>query len=106
MAHAKNHDYHILPPSLWPFICAISTFAMLTGAVMWMKTGTPWLLVITAEDGPNGAHAVAEALVKVDAAGKVQGIEYPTPSWEKTTNTPKRVSAREIDTMVAAMTKP
>ena len=22
MAHAKNHDYHILPPSLWPFLAA------------------------------------------------------------------------------------
>lgn len=70
------------------------------------QAGTPWLLVITAEDGPNGAHAVAEALVKVDAAGTVQGIEYPTPSWEKSTNTPKRVSAREIDAMVASMSKP
>ena len=36
MAHAKNHDYHILPPSIWPFIGAISAFLMLYGAVGWM----------------------------------------------------------------------
>ena len=37
MAHAKNHDYHILPPSLWPFLAAVGAFVMLTGAVFWMK---------------------------------------------------------------------
>ena len=37
MAHAKNHDYHILPPSIWPFISALSVFVMLAGAVLWMK---------------------------------------------------------------------
>ena len=37
MAHAKNHDYHILPPSLWPFLGAVGAFIMLTGAVFWMK---------------------------------------------------------------------
>jgi cytochrome c oxidase subunit 3 len=33
MAHETNHDYHILPPSPWPFLGAISAFAMLLGAV-------------------------------------------------------------------------
>ncbi|WP_299359164.1 cytochrome c oxidase subunit 3 [uncultured Paracoccus sp.] len=40
MAHAKNHDYHILTPSLWPFIGAIGAFVMLTGGVFWMKGET------------------------------------------------------------------
>ncbi len=43
MAHAKNHDYHILPPSIWPFIGAVSGFVMLFGAVMWMHEITPFL---------------------------------------------------------------
>jgi cytochrome c oxidase subunit 3 len=43
MAHAKNHDYHILPPSSLPFICAVSAFVMLFGAVLWMKGMTPWM---------------------------------------------------------------
>ena len=33
MAHAKNHDYHILNPSLWPLIGALFGFIMLVGAV-------------------------------------------------------------------------
>ena len=36
-AHAKNHDYHILPLSPWPFIGSVSAFLMMVGAVMWMK---------------------------------------------------------------------
>ena len=43
MAHAKNHDYHILPPSIWPFVGAVSGFVMLFGAVLWMHGMTPWL---------------------------------------------------------------
>ncbi len=43
MAHAKNHDYHILTPSSWPLLGAIAGFAMLTGAVLWMHGITPFL---------------------------------------------------------------
>ena len=52
MAHAKNHDYHILNPSVWPFIGAIGGFVMLFGAVLWMKEVTaadiplyPWVFI-------------------------------------------------------------
>ena len=43
MAHAKNHDYHILPPSIYPLIGAMGALAMLSGAVLWMQGITPWL---------------------------------------------------------------
>jgi len=43
MAHSKNHDYHILQPSIWPFVGAVAGFAMLFGAVLWMHDITPWL---------------------------------------------------------------
>ncbi|MFA5538687.1 MAG: cytochrome c oxidase subunit 3 [Gemmobacter sp.] len=46
MAHSKNHDYHILPPSLWPLLGGVSAFVMLFGAVMWMKDITPWMFFI------------------------------------------------------------
>jgi len=36
MAHVKNHDYHVLPPSVHPFIGAVGGFLMLLGAVFWM----------------------------------------------------------------------
>jgi len=43
MAGAKNHDYHILNPSIWPLMGAVAGFAMLFGAVLWMHAITPWL---------------------------------------------------------------
>ncbi|NRA99766.1 MAG: cytochrome c oxidase subunit 3 [Rhodobacteraceae bacterium] len=45
MAHAKNHDYHILPPSIWPLIGAIAGFVMLFGAVLWMQGITPFMFL-------------------------------------------------------------
>lgn len=36
MAGAKNHDYHILPPDVWPFIGAVSALTMTTGGVFYM----------------------------------------------------------------------
>jgi cytochrome c oxidase subunit 3 len=35
MASAKNHDFHILPPSPWPLMGAISAMVMLGGSVFW-----------------------------------------------------------------------
>jgi cytochrome c oxidase subunit 3 len=43
MAHEKNHDYHILAPSIWPFAGAVSGFVMLFGAVLWMQ-GITWIM--------------------------------------------------------------
>jgi cytochrome c oxidase subunit III len=36
MAGAKNHDYHILPPSPWPILGAFASLAMAAGGIMWM----------------------------------------------------------------------
>ena len=36
MAGTKNHDYHILPPSIWPLIGSLSAVIMTSGGVMWM----------------------------------------------------------------------
>ncbi|MCM8558282.1 cytochrome c oxidase subunit 3 [Sphingomicrobium sediminis] len=37
MAGTVNHDYHILPPSIWPLVGATSAMIMLAGAVFWMS---------------------------------------------------------------------
>ena len=44
MAGAKNHDYHILPPSPWPLASSMSALLMASGAIMWMHsvTGGGW----------------------------------------------------------------
>ena len=34
MAHEKNHDYHIIDPSPWPFMGAVSAVIMLSGMVL------------------------------------------------------------------------
>ncbi|MFO7804291.1 MAG: cytochrome c oxidase subunit 3, partial [Paracoccaceae bacterium] len=48
MAHEKNHDYHILSPSIWPFAAALGAFLMLFGAVLWMPNqgGGPYLFLV------------------------------------------------------------
>ena len=36
MAGAKNHDYHILPPSIMPLMGSISALVMTSGGVLFM----------------------------------------------------------------------
>jgi cytochrome c oxidase subunit III len=36
MAGGKTHQYHILPPSIWPLLGAFSALALAIGGVMWM----------------------------------------------------------------------
>src|SRR5690606_4169543 len=36
MAGAKNHDYHILPPDIWPLIGAFALLASTSGFVLYM----------------------------------------------------------------------
>ena len=49
MAHGEvKHDYHLLPPSPWPFVGSMSATVMFMGLVMWMKglfgvEKSPWL---------------------------------------------------------------
>jgi len=40
MAGTKNHDYHILPPDIWPLIGAFAALSMTTGGVLSMH-GNP-----------------------------------------------------------------
>jgi cytochrome c oxidase subunit 3 len=46
MAHEKQHDYHILQPSIWPFMGAAGAFTMLFGAVLFFHDNGPWLMLI------------------------------------------------------------
>jgi len=45
MAHEKNHDYHILNPSIWPFLGAVSAFVLLFGSVWFFHDGTPVIML-------------------------------------------------------------
>ena len=35
-AHAKHHDYHLVDPSPWPAVGAVSAFVMAVGGISWM----------------------------------------------------------------------
>ena len=50
MAHEKNHDYHILNPSLWPFLSALGAFILLFGSVLFMR-GEPKLQPLLSIEG-------------------------------------------------------
>ena len=45
-SHAKNHDYHLVDPSPWPFVGAVSAFVMAIGAVSWMHGYAPWIAIL------------------------------------------------------------
>ena len=51
MAGAKNHDYHILAPDIWPVVGALSALTFTTGMVMFMHNdlemfSTSWRIVL------------------------------------------------------------
>ncbi|MCB1468780.1 MAG: cytochrome c oxidase subunit 3, partial [Rhizobiaceae bacterium] len=45
-AHTKHHDYHLVNPSPWPFVGAVSAFVMAIGGIQWMHNVTPWIFFI------------------------------------------------------------
>src|SRR5690554_1279809 len=45
-ATTKNHDYHLVPLSPWPFVGSVAMLVMLIGAVFWMHGSPPWVFLI------------------------------------------------------------
>ena len=41
-----KHPYHLVDPSPWPILGAISAGALAAGAVLWMHGHGPWLMVV------------------------------------------------------------
>ena len=60
-AHVKHHDYHLVDPSPWPAVGAVSAFLMAVGAISWM-------------------HHMYAAAPLVFAAGVV-GVAYTMINW-------------------------
>lgn len=44
-AHVKQHDYHVVDPSPWPIIGAVSALILTSGAVVWMHGGTTLIML-------------------------------------------------------------
>ena len=45
-AHAKNHDYHLVNPSPWPFIASVFALILTIGAVLSFHDYGSWVLYI------------------------------------------------------------
>ena len=41
-AHASDHPYHLVEPSPWPVVGAVSAFALALGAISFMHGASPW----------------------------------------------------------------
>lgn len=42
----KNHDYHMVEPSPWPFVMSVAVLIMAMGGIFWMHQWTPWVFFI------------------------------------------------------------
>ena len=45
MAEAKNHDYHLVEPSPWPFVGAVGAFLLAIGAISYMHNAGAWVML-------------------------------------------------------------
>ena len=44
--HGHKHPYHLVDPSPWPAIGAVSAFVLTVGAVLYMHEGVSWVLIL------------------------------------------------------------
>ena len=44
-SHVPGHDYHLVDPSPWPAIGALSVFVLAGGLIWFMHEGPPWILI-------------------------------------------------------------
>lgn len=66
---AKNHDYHMVDPSPWPFVGSVSVLVMAMGGVFWMHEWTPWVFFIGLAGVLYTMYAWWSDVVKESAAG-------------------------------------
>ncbi len=73
------------------------------GVARQWDAGSPWVLVFTVEQGDHGEFGAAEALVKVDAAGKIVSIDYPKQTNARGDKYGRRATPREIDLALTSL---
>ena len=80
-AHAKNHDYHLVDPSPWPFVGSISAFVLAVGAVTWMHGSNPAVMILGflgCSLRPVFHAAAAPASTTADHPGQASGCHRQT----------------------------
>ncbi len=65
--------------------------------------GSAWVLVFTIKQGEDGKHGIAESLVKVDAAGKVTGIDNLIGRNDRNDRFPRPATEAEISAALASL---
>lgn len=66
------------------------------GVTKQWEAGQPWVLVFTIVQGDHGAHGTAEALVKVDARGRVVSAESLKEPAKDGYRAPRKATEAEI----------
>jgi hypothetical protein len=67
------------------------------GVTRQWEAGTAWVLLFRVTQGDHGAHGVAEALVRVDAMGRIGEITHARASNLRGDRYPRAFTEREID---------
>lgn len=60
------------------------------------SAGSPWVLVFTVSQGDHGEHGTAEALVAVDATGKISKIESLMETNARGDRYPRKATDAEV----------
>jgi heme/copper-type cytochrome/quinol oxidase subunit 3 len=45
MSATKNHPYHIVDPSPWPFLSSMAAFFLVSGIILWIRDFGPWVMI-------------------------------------------------------------
>ncbi len=77
-----------------PLTVVRKTTGLFTVTRQW-DAGKAWVLVFSAEQGPDGKHGVVEAVVSVEATGAVRGISYTQPGFSE--GKPLRATTKQVD---------
>lgn len=84
-----------------PIVLTASSRKGTFGVTKQWEAGQPWVLVFTIVQGDHGDHGTAEALVKVDARGRVVSAESLKDPLKDGYRAPRKATEAEI---VAALT--
>ena len=74
------------------------------GVTKQWDSGTAWVLVFTVQQGEKGKHGSASSLVKVNAQGRIVGIETTMDKNVRGDVYPRAATKEDIDAALAALT--
>ena len=97
-AHAKGHDYHLVDPSPWPIIGAVSAFILAIAAIGGMH-GASWLWVLPGVLGVLYTMYAWWSDVIAEAHGgdhtRTRPIQHPNLQTEPKQNSLSRIEQSE-----------